>query len=667
MLFFTSQRGCAMAIAISCPKCHALFQLADTLAGKKVKCQRCREVFEVPACATPEPALQGAVAVTATTPKLPVPGSSGDQAAPNNAPAAPPPLKPRMLPRQRSKPASPGSSLTLMPVILVLLLGGFFFVGIVACGGAAWFAFSPREAQIPNAEEPMAQAQDQPVIGDIKGRDQKKWNDVEIDEQIKKAMELERGFFKRKEELKRPRFDDKLAQKIALQNGKLDLESRLDANDPLDPNGGSPAKLYLVSLQADQIYVVEMKRVGNDFFQPLLRVESPDNQEVPLNQADQFGDGGASGAFIAPKTGQYRIIATAQFQDGGAFSLRIRQIPDGEPLPANIKLPSPPVPRHSIVLARKIDPFLSAAIAHDSKSAWVAFPGGKLQKFSCPDFEVTGTYQLAKQCYQLAMDRRGILYAVAQQTVKQEALPWWGLGIADLHLYDTIAIAQPTGKLMPTKTIPLRGIVYHLYVSPDDSWLYYFDSHNRKVGRLELKTATIDRENDEVVPGTNAMCMAPNGKKLYTCSATNAVQVLDAATLKIERTFKISDVRPNGIQATDAGYVFLNPGQGQWTSIYLVNTNKKENAMLEAIPWAGVYQTHSIRLAPDQKRLFTSCFNLSPSNISSIHISERPALFKGQQCASIGLDGVNARGLMEISRDGSILFCDRGLILSIGR
>jgi hypothetical protein len=143
--------------------------------------------------------------------------------------------------------------------------------------------------------------------------------------------------------------------------------------------------------------------------------------------------------------------------------------------------------------------------------------------------------------------------------------------------------------------------------------------------------------------------------------------VLDAATLRIEKTFNISNVKPNGIQATDSGYVFLNPGLGQWTHIFLVNTNKDDKAKVDAVPWGGVYQTHSLKLAPDQKRLYASCFSLSPSNITSFHISERPALFKGQECSSIGLDGVNARGLMEISRDGSVMFCDRGLIISLGR
>jgi WD40 repeat protein len=261
------------------------------------------------------------------------------------------------------------------------------------------------------------------------------------------------------------------------------------------------------------------------------------------------------------------------------------------------------------------------------------------------------------------MDKRGILYAVAEQTVQPGLQPWLNLGIADLHLYDTKAIADKAGPLTPSKVIPLGGIVYHLYVSPDDNWLYYLDSHNRKIGRLDLKTATLDKENDQLEAGTNAMCMAPDGKKLYTCSTTNVVQVLDAASLRIEKTFKISSVKPIGIQATDNGYVFLNSDRLQQTNIFLVDTTKDPKAPVEAIAWTDVYYTYSIRLAPDQKRVY----HYSPPNIWSYHIGDRPTFYKGQQAGSISLAGVNARGLMEISRDGTVMLCDRGVVLSLGR
>jgi predicted Zn finger-like uncharacterized protein len=41
-----------MSLSTSCPKCDAQFLLDDALAGKRVRCQRCNEVFTAP---TPQP------------------------------------------------------------------------------------------------------------------------------------------------------------------------------------------------------------------------------------------------------------------------------------------------------------------------------------------------------------------------------------------------------------------------------------------------------------------------------------------------------------------------------------------------------------------------------------------------------------------------------------
>ena len=37
-----------MPIATTCPNCKALFRLADDMAGEKVKCQKCQNIFVVP-------------------------------------------------------------------------------------------------------------------------------------------------------------------------------------------------------------------------------------------------------------------------------------------------------------------------------------------------------------------------------------------------------------------------------------------------------------------------------------------------------------------------------------------------------------------------------------------------------------------------------------------
>jgi sugar lactone lactonase YvrE len=299
----------------------------------------------------------------------------------------------------------------------------------------------------------------------------------------------------------------------------------------------------------------------------------------------------------------------------------------------------------------------------------VSWPDKRLERISCPDFDTKATYKLPKRSYRIAVNGRGMLYAVAQIAEKgRPPLPWFDFGIADLEIYDTNKPGEPGETLQPTKTIPVGGVITQLCMSPDDAWMYYLDVHNRKVGRVNLKEGKLDGENDQIVPGTNSMCLTPNGKKLYTCSNTNAVQILDPATLKIEKTIRFHEANPTGIQATDKGYVFLNSGNGQWTHIYLLYAARDyKGERASVIPWGGVYHTNSLALHPDQQCLYASCFSLSPSNITAFSLPPKPTMSKGRQCGSIGLDGHNAQGQMIISRDGKFMFSDRGLILSLGR
>ena len=36
-----------MPLHVSCPSCGAMYQLPDTVAGKKVRCKQCEQVFRV--------------------------------------------------------------------------------------------------------------------------------------------------------------------------------------------------------------------------------------------------------------------------------------------------------------------------------------------------------------------------------------------------------------------------------------------------------------------------------------------------------------------------------------------------------------------------------------------------------------------------------------------
>jgi hypothetical protein len=590
--------------------------------------------------------------------------------------------------RARQPAASSGTG------IMLSVVGIFLVLGLLVSGGAVWMVHKGEE-QEPVAQKnranpaPVAQI-NPPVPGPVAADPPKNPGQPvpQPDPVVAAGPNQPRPAGENKAEAKpspavkpenknppagtpaippRPPFGDGAAKPLVLLQGKFQTSGQLGDTDPFDRGSQKPAKLFLINLEAGQVYYAEMKQDGGTAVLPDLRLEELAGQELAADR----NHGRAPIArllYLAPRTGTYRLVATTTGIGGGGFLLSVRQVQDGDPL--EIPAPMLPVAAQPLRLAKQIKPYLAAAITPDSRSAWVAFPGGRLVHISCPDFAAKAAYQLPRQAYQLALDGRGILYAIVQRSeAKPASTPWANLGVADLHLYN-IRSLPPSGKsLTPTKVISLRGIVQHLVMSPDDSWLYYLDTHNRKVGRVDLKQAKLDRETNQFQAGTNALCLTPNGKSLYTCSSVNVVQRLDAATLRLEKTIKFDQGKPDGIQATDTGYVLLTTSEGHRAQIYLLNANRDDKAAGAAlVSWTGVHQCRSIRLAPDQKCLYAACSNLAQASIVlSYYISDRPAIYRGQTTGSINLGAPNARGLLEASRDGRFVFCDCGAILLSGR
>lgn len=625
-----------MAITVTCPGCNTSVRIEAETAGSAARCPACQQVFALPNAEPPPTAAPKDSAPPVARAVL-VAELAGSEAGVRAG-------RPRPDRNRASPPKSSGGSLV---AVVLAVVAGVALLGVLVCAGVLWFAYAFFQRSAAVTQTATRSEWRPPVVGATKAAGP--------------PVEKPAG-------PPRPPFGDAGAARVTFTEGAFRAEGRFTDTDPFDRDAQVPAKVFLAPLEAGMVYFAEAKREGNVGLgpEPRLRLEDAAGRTV-ASPVEGRQPGGSRLLYLAPAAGTYRLVVTSSWRDSG-FVLTLRRVEDGDEVP---EVPMPPrqVPTQSIQLARKLDAFVAAAVAPDSKSAWVAYADGKLQRFACPEFETRGTYKLPRRAYQMALDRRGVLYAVVEiDGGKAPALPWWDLGAADLHLYDTRELPAEGAELKPLRVLPLRGVVQHLFVSPDDAWLYFLDTHNRKVGRVDLKQQKLDRENDQITESTNAMCLTPNGKALYTCSSINVVQRLDPATLKVEKTFRIDRGQPNGVQATDAGYVFLNSGEGQHTHVYLLNAGRDYTGpRAPVVPWAGVHSTHSIRLAPDQKRLYTACFSLSPSNITSFSVSERPGLFRGQQSGAIGLDGVNARGRMEVSPDGTFLFSDRGLILLLGR
>src|SRR5205823_1179041 len=109
----------------------------------------------------------------------------------------------------------------------------------------------------------------------------------------------------------------------------------------------------------------------------------------------------------------------------------------------------------------------------------------------------------------------------------------------------------------PTKTLPLKGVVRKFLNAPDGSWLYYLDVHNRKLGRINPDKAAVDKEIEDISPGTKSFCVTADGKRLYCCSDSNRIDVIDAKTFQVEKSVKLNRGQPTDIAATNSGVVYL--------------------------------------------------------------------------------------------------------------
>ncbi len=648
-----------MAIHVTCTSCGRVSSLPENLVGKTVRCQHCRHIFVGRRPGSEEEELEDVLPCDDLTTTDPPRGRSRSRGEAERDD----------LPRGRGAPRTPrryerGPALDSpsgrFPLGWVLAGVGAAACVLVALGLAALWLFRsagatpPANAVVagvgnaapPPPDFPPGPAPGLPAIPFL--------NAPPGGNPPPGGMAPAR----------RPAFDDKFARQLALANNQAGVRGRFDDGDPADRDGRNPAKIFFVQLQAGEAYLGEL-RCADAFADPALRLEDRGGKALATGRR-RHGQGPVSFVFVPPRADTYRLVASARPE--AEFELALKQVQEGDPLP-DLDAGTEKPPRRSIALIRKLDHFLSATIAPDSRSAWVSWPNKRLELISCTDFVTKATYKVTKRCYRVAVDGRGMLYAVAQRTEPgQLPLPWWDFGIADLQVFDTRTFGPAGGEVTPKKTIPVGGIITHLCLSPDDNWLYYLDTHNRKVGKVNLKDGSEAGSTGAIAGGTNGLCLTPDGKKLYTCSSNNVVQVLDPATLKVEKTIHFDDVSPTGLQATDKGNVFLNSGKGQWTHIYLLYAARDyQGEKAKAIPWAGVYHTHSLALSPDQQVLYSACFSLSPSNIQAFHIPPRPTLTKGQECGAIGLDGVNAQGQMVVSRDGRFMFCDRGLILHLGR
>jgi predicted Zn finger-like uncharacterized protein len=422
----------AMPISVTCPSCQAPYFLADQLAGKKVKCQKCQGAIDVPlASAAAPPTIPADAAVTAAKPKS---VKLKKRAAAKDDPVED--ASPFSLPSQpgSSTKAKKGGCSGLMIAIFLFL--GF---GLLGCGGIAgvvWWLYDAGQTQ-------LAELKDGGIIAipDDKAADKKKTeqSDPEKDKTKKKDDGKDNPVVEpKKDDAKKeppvdPKKDEAKKDKTPVEpkkdaakekvkppppgittitlgkDGVGRVEGVLSDDDPPNPFSGRPHKAYQVQLEAGKNYQFDLVSTDFDTFLFLLDAKNKKITE------DENGGGPRNARIIyqAVASDAFRIHVTHFDKKSGKFTLTVRRTEPG----VVVKNPDPPANMADVsarVIAFRDDSLLVASLvwARDGKSFYAVDQKGLLTRVNTATGETLKKQDYATRCAHLAMSGEGLLLAM---------------------------------------------------------------------------------------------------------------------------------------------------------------------------------------------------------------------------------------------------------------
>jgi DNA-binding beta-propeller fold protein YncE len=219
----------------------------------------------------------------------------------------------------------------------------------------------------------------------------------------------------------------------------------------------------------------------------------------------------------------------------------------------------------------------------------------------------------------------------------------------------------------PTRTIPLGGVVQRFVNAPDGRWLYFLDTHNRKLARIDPEKAAVDKEIDTLSPGTKAFCLTPDGKTIYCCSDSNRIDVIDAGEFKKARTVVLDKGQPTGIAASNEGVVFLVgqkvEGDPFTSSNCLVVDLRKAAADQAKVMTTDIGTVcQFVEMLPNQRAVLFS----GDRRVIACSLPSNPALFRSVS-REFSVRDYFMPGRIVVSPDGRTVLHDAAVILSVSR
>jgi hypothetical protein len=625
-------------------------QAGDDASGKQVRCPKCQTISIVPA-PQPAPVVQPlpevipdpepqATAVSEKPPETPrkresPPASGRRYHDVENDKDDKKTSKPQVRPRQRKAPSMIGPLLA-MGGFVILMLG---CLGAVGFGG--WYVYAH------NAEQRGMADGDQDHPFGPPARDG-------IGKQQPGGGFPDNPAFNGDPNQPRP---PQPPDKITLNNGKF--ETQVGFVNPLNV---APTKCFEFEAKADTVYWAKC-----DDFNCTIQITRPDGQRA-FEPKDPKWDA----AFLAGRAGVYTITVEGNFLDRKQCKLTLREMDGSEQLPQAVRLTSeaPDLPALTTTFETR-QTITSAAFSPNSKMLWIAHHASTLVYWDHAGMLRKGSYTLGEKnkpeaLSVIGVDREGRLYGQLAKVAPGENL-FDKHSVADIHVWEKLAPNKDDMPMpAPTKVLPLKGIVRRFINSPDGRWLYYLDVENRKLGRIDPDKVAVDKEIEQLSPGTRSFCVTGDGKRIYCCSESNRIDVINAATFKLEASVMLDRGQPTDIAATNSGLVYLVGGkvgdEGRSDNIMMVDLTRELPGQAKVIALAQWIYCEHVQVLPDQRAVLFG----GDRRLFVYSIPKRPALFNPVFRESMVTDYFTP-GEIVVSPDSRTVVYDRGTLLSISR
>jgi hypothetical protein len=621
-----------LPLPFQCPGCKVLIKDESGLAGKKVHCPRCQAIAVVPE-------------------RAPVPGSPGqlqsipvgtlEQARPlppeARADVSPPPTEGAITQRPtrargsedsraagalRGLRAAPAKA---TPVGLVLALVGAGVLLLLAGMGAVigwWYSSAAGPAPVASVS---------PVLAE-----------------------------KPAEALKE---DPNPPVKVTFVNGVFEA--------PINPH---PSEVQPPSMQITRRFQFEGKpdtfywaQIKENLYVGLKVVDLP---VVLADSGLRRSPHGKEFSFRTGRAGPCTVVLEWVRLEYAPCRLVLREMDGTIPLPSELRLfpGAVDLPRLERVKGpNSSDKYaLGAAFAAENKGYWTAHSDGLLRFWELPAMVAKGSYKSGQRLFALAADRKGRVYGQLTEAGREPfVIP---RTIGDLGVWDDLMPEGDKNELPPpSKTIPLQGIVKRLLQSADGRWLYYLDVHNRILGRIDTATATVDKQIDNLSPGAASYCLTPDGKKIYCCSESNRIDVIDTLQFKLDKTIRLDRGKPTDIAASNEGLVFLIGEHfglevSKNSNCTCVDLTKGLPDQANVIPLAVEGHCFATVMLPDQRAvLFTG-----KDKIFACSLTAQPAFYTNIVREQYRDDNNDTVSLF-LNSEGRLLVCGKGVVLSVGR